>query len=158
MLMNLLLDPYAHYNASSLVLVVANLVCVFVIVFWIMEVTKYNRVGFLQLFHVRPMRMLIGAAVGFFGVAVGSIMWLPAFPILISENQELSTWYVGIATWPANVANLVSVVGMSIILWPWLKKRFGKSTPTIIGLLTLVVYLFGIVSSLVAGVLIKSWS
>lgn len=157
MMTNLLLDAYAHYNASSLVLVVADLICAGVIIHWALHMMQ-PKVGIVQLFHVRPMRMLIGAAIGFIGVAWGSIMWLPAFPIMISGNQELSNWYVGFASWPANIANLFSVVGMSIIMWPWLVKKFGEWAAPTVFISTMVVYFIGMVGSLILGGLIREWT
>lgn len=158
MLMDLLLDPYAHYNASSLVLVIANLISVIVIVLWMIDMMKYQNVGIRKLLHVRPLRMLLGAAVSFAGVVIGCAMWLPAFPILISGDDELLERYIQFASWPSNFGNMISVIGMTIILWPWLQKKFGQWTYLTLIATTTAVYAAGIVGSLYLGALIAQWN
>lgn len=155
---DLIFSPHAHYNASSLVLVVADLIAAFIMSSWLFRFMKNDGASFTKLFHVRPMRMVIGAIVGFIGVAAGSIMWLPAFPLLISGNEELSTWYILVATWPANIANMLSVVGLSIILWPWMVTKFKGWTIPFVLLMTTAVYIFGVIGSIYAGELISQWS
>lgn len=158
MSIDLLLDPYANYNASSLVLVIANIISVVVIVHWMTEMMANKNVGLRQLFHVRPLRMLLGAAIIFAGVIIGCAMWLPAFPILLSGDVDLLNWYIATASWPSNFGNMLSIVGMSILMWPWLIVQFGRWTVLVVASFAASVYLFGLVASIFLGAMIAQWT
>lgn len=155
MMMEGLLNPHAHYNASSLVLVVADLIAAYVIWLGAHRNLRKRKIKLRKILTVPYVRISVGAVICLVGIAVGSIMWLPAFPLIISGNVKLSDWYIQVATWPANIANMTSVVGMSIIMWPMLKARFGDWALAIVVVGTYAIYLFGIIGSLVLGEWLK---
>ncbi len=153
--MDIILNPHANYNASSFVLVVAALAAAVLMGIWARRYMIELGMDCRELFSVPSLRMVTGAVCILVGVAFGSAMWLPAFPLLISGNEPLSAWYIVLATWPANIFNLVSVIGLSIILWPLLKARLGAwAIPAVLGI-TAAVYSFGVVGSMIAGEWLK---
>lgn len=154
---DLLLDPYAHYNASSLVLIFAFSICAVVGTHWMIVMMRHSNAGLLQLFHVRPLRMIMAAVVGFVGIVWGSVMWVPAFPLLISGREALSTWYITWASWPAGLANMLSVVAASMFMWPWLVKNFGRWVVPVVTGVTAIVYIIGLVGSIHVGVTMREW-
>jgi hypothetical protein len=142
------MNPHADYNGSSLVLIVAVLVAAMVTGIWARQQLKAMGLRCRDVLYAGTPRILVGAAVIFVGVALGRIFWWPVRPMLIARNTEWQNWYALVAAWPANLANLATVVGLAIILWPALVRWFGRLAWPIVIMSVVVVYLVGALTTL----------
>lgn len=89
----------------------------------------------------RPARITLGASIEMFGRALGTASYMPAWPLLSAGQNDVVVAYTASVA-PIPIAAAFSAgVGLVVIFWPWLHRKFGRAALAAIPFGFVLVYL-----------------
>lgn len=97
--------------------------------------------------HEAPLRMAGGFLLVCIGFALRIGGWLPWRAMRESENWQLAAWYADQSWMWTDAAAVVTVAGISLILWPALAERFGRGAWLAVFVIPAALYLAGAVAT-----------
>lgn len=166
-------SDHANYNGGTLLLIASCLTLAGVTLGWLRSEMSLSKIPLKHVLCVNRTRLLAAWALAGVAIAAGSIVWFPAFPMLIAvERHEAACaglaegepgyldchlmlaqarawadWFTRLAPWPANIANLLVSVAATMSMWFVISSWLGRWAVPVVVLAAGLIYYLGAMGS-----------